>query len=750
MASPTPYYAIQPSFTGGEISKDVASRIDLQKYQSALLQAENAFIKPYGGIYKRPGTMYCGAVKNSSKKAILVKFTFTAEICYMLEFGEKYARVWKNGVYINVELATPYMETDLRNLRFTQSADVIYICSGAYPVQIITRYSEKNWTMAEMKLIASPYEPINADEGNYLTPSGTGGAIAINATKDTFTANHVGGWVKFLQEISGTTVSCGGGASGAIRVGDAWKIITHGTWSGTVTIQYSEDGARWKQLRQFSSKNDFNATESGTVEEYSYMRVVVSLSGGSCTADLTAYPYTHEGHAKITGFISARQVNAAVMDALGSAAATIDWNMGSWNKAYGFPNCSAFFQDRLTFGGNKKSPHTIWMSRSGDYANFGIEKASGNITDDSAISINLISRNLYKITHLIQSQDLVILTDGNEWIISGGETVTPANITPKIQTARGCNDCEPQSVGNRIVFVQKRGATIRDMGYAYDSDNYTGIDLTLLAKHLINKKEVIDCTYSQEPDSMLFFVRGDGVILCLTYIREQEVFAWSHIVTDGTFDSVLSVNFGNEDIVYAVVRRTINGEERRYIERFSLISDSDNAQDYYMLDAGKQYEFETAVEVLTGLEHLKGKEVKVIADGYLFEPIIVSDAGIITLPTPCKRAVVGLPYTMKIEQPNFNVDLRDGSMQGRQKTISSVTLRLENSRGGMVGGDFDRMDDIIFEEGIDVGETELYTGDKKIDVPAGGFNEEGRVCIQHGEPYPFSLSAIIRVVSFGG
>lgn len=752
MANPSPYYAIQPSFAGGEISKSVASRVDLEKYQSALLLAENAFIKPYGGIYKRGGTIFCGETKFHDKKSMLVKFTFSSDVCYTLEFGDKYIRVWKNGEYLNIEITTPYTDNDLSELRFTQSADVIYICSGKYPVQVLTRFSETEWDFSEIELQSSPYEAINGDETNCLTPSAASGIITITATKNTFKQNHVGGWIKLLQEMQGTTVTCKSGTSESIRVGQTWKIITHGTWTGSVTVQYSLDNTNWKQLRKYTSASDFNATESGTVEEYSYLRLVVEITGGSCTADLASYPYTHESHVQIAEYIDEKTIKAKVIDALGDTSATVDWNMGCWNDEYGYPYCSTFFQDRLIFGGNNKNPYTIWMSKSGDYTNFSVEKASGNVTDDSAISVNLISRNLYKITHLIQGQDLIILTDGNEWIISGNDIVTPTNITPKIQTSRGCNNCEPQYIGNRIIFIQKRGSTIRDMGYSYDSDNYTGVDLSLLAKHLVKDKVITDCTYCQDPDSMVLFTRNDGVILCLTYNREQEVFAWSHIQTDGEFESVLAVNNSNEDVIYAVVKREINGEVKRYIEKFSSMPDSENAQDYVMLDSSKIYTFVEPVNKISGLDHLKGKSLKTIADGYCFEDLLVDENGEVELPASCKNIVIGLPYTMKIQQPNFEAQMRDGSMQGRSKTISEVFLRLENSRGGFIGGDFteDRMDEIIFEEGIDVGETDLYTGDKKIQLPAGGFNEDGRVCIQHSDPYPFSLSAIIRVVSFGG
>ena len=118
MAQPTEFYVIQPSFSGGEISEDVASRVDLEKYQMALLSAENALIRPYGAVKKRPGTLFCGAAKYDDKKARLVRFDFSVDIAYLLEFGDYYMRVWRNGTYLGVEIETPFPETALHKLRF--------------------------------------------------------------------------------------------------------------------------------------------------------------------------------------------------------------------------------------------------------------------------------------------------------------------------------------------------------------------------------------------------------------------------------------------------------------------------------------------------------------------------------------------------------------------------------------------------------------------------------------------------------
>jgi hypothetical protein len=868
MAEPRPFYAIQPAFTGGEISGEVASRVDLEKYQLALLQAENAIIRPYGPVYKRPGSIYAGRMKYDDRDAILVRFEYTVEITYLLEIGEKYIRIWRDGNRLSVELETPFETGDLRNLRFVQSVDVMYICSGRLPVQKLSRYSEGDWRISEIAWTRMAYGDINNDEAAKIEPSGRDGNIEITAAKDIFTDDRIGDTMKIEQYVNGGTVSASAGAnsssyttqeisasagtvckikktgtgscnvtvnayssyklplfkyarrykwtdiwskSGAgdwedsmtlpatingdryenvfvlridgiqgelkielslsngyeykrefivddksvytrsVIAGKTWKIITHGTWSGQVVVQQSkDDGNTWVDLRTYTSTNDYNPTESGDVDEYSLLRIRARITGGTCNADLSAYPYRHEGYVTITGVTDAKHASAKVDKILGGLEATADWYWGAWSKINGYPRCAAFFQDRLCFGGCRKYPQRLWMSRSGDYENFGVEKESGTVTDDSAVTADLLSRQAYSISHMDVGNDLVIFTDGNTWTIAGGETVKPTNITPKNQENYGCSGVPPLRIGNRIIYIQRRGSIIRDTGYSYETDGYIGIDLTLLAKHLLRGREIVSAAYAQEPDSLVYFVTDDGQMLCLTYVIDQKVYAWSHFVTDGKYKAVCAVNAGNNDRIYAVVERRIGGKTVRYLEYFAPHGESESEQDYIIEDAAVTVTYPAAQTEIPGKDILDGKHVVIMADGYLYEGITMNaDA---KLPQAAKRITVGLPYTMTLEQPNWDVGNTDsGTVQGRRKTVTNAILRLTKSYGGRIGQSAARQDDIVYDpERMELDENILYTGDKEVTLPAGGWNNEGRTVITHDTPYPFSLSAIIRRVSFGG
>lgn len=940
----TPYYLLQPAFTGGEISAEVANRVDLDKYQFAVLQAYNCLIKPHGPIYRRPGMKYMARTKYNDKACILVPFNGADNTDYLLEIGEKYIRVHKNGLYINIEVMTPYTADMLQDLRFVQSADTMFIASGKYPVKQLARYSDTDWRFADFEItdmyfdesttlenysgisytvpgsynfqptvtgeyqidiaggggggggdvtysrhgehqtyhyrikggnggngerivktltlnketsykisvgggggkgaakslgyggstgaassgtdgsISTAFDFVakgggggkgaarveyydsdiestttkgvpGADGTSYgngaaggrggqgktgrwdstkyqaptdgasgwvkiayignseLTPSGTTGDINLKSNKNIFATSKPGAYIKLKQEIASKTVSTSNGTTERVRVGENWKVISHGTWSGSFAIEKSDDGESWKEYRKYTSKDDYNPSESGSVTEPVFLRAVCTISSGTCTVDLTAMAYNAEGVVKITEITSDSTAKAHVEKELGSTDMTTNFLWGAWSEEFGYPQTLCFFQDRLCFGGTKKQPYMVWMSRTGDYGNFSVEKASGTVTDDSAVALAFVSRKQFKILHLIASTDLIVLTAGNEWTVSGSDTVTPSKAVPKMQTTRGCSTVEPLMIGGRIVFVQGRGSTVRDMAYSYETDSYGGNDLTLLAKHIIQNVQIVDSAYKQEPDSTIYFVRSDGTMACLSYIMEQKVYAWSTIETQGKIEAVAAVQEGDEDIIYLVVQREINGAIVRNIEYLAKNpAKSNNPDDYIMLDNAIEYSTaeKSSGETEIDAAELAGEKVTVIGDGRMYSGLTVSQDGTVTLPAAVQHAFIGLPYRSIVELPNVEIKTGDGTMQGRKKQISNCILRLSNSLGGMVGPDINTMDLMNFDEQNAVSDIKLFTGDKHMTLPIGGFNNEGRVIIVTDEPYPFNLLAVVREVSFGG
>ncbi len=897
-------YLIQPSFASGEVSPEVASRVDMEKYSAALLQAENCYIRPYGAVYKRPGSLYCGMAKKD--KVRLIEFRSSASHGFLLEVGEGYIRIWKDGVFTNQEISTDYTESDLSKLRTCQSADIMYIASGDHPVMQLKHYSDTDWRLEEMEMncqyfddslavdnqssgetwsAAGTYSWTCPDTGSYyvtvagagggkggkggytknsttavsnggkggsgaivtktvyltkgtvysivvgaagtngidneasktismfgtlytggtgakggtsqafgmtaqggegggggsvkislqnfnptytlitgedgvsygsggtsenpgwvtvrpleeptLTISGTDGEVTLTSDTDFFTDDMKGMWMKISQEIEAKTVTASGATTtDAIPVGSGWKIITHGTWTGTVKIQKSTNGIDWKDFRTYKSNDDNNVSESGTVDEDDNVRMRLVTTAGR--ADLTSTAYTKSGVVEIKSIDSATKATCMVKKAIGQSGKVDSYAFGAWNERYGYPRTVGFFQDRLIFAGTKMQPYVLWMSKTGDYNNFSVEKVSGTVTDDSAICLSFISRQQAEIKHVCPASDLFVLTDANEWVVSGGSTVTPSKCTNKAQTFRGCTEVEPVSIGSRLIYVQKRSQTIRDMAYSYETDSYDGMDLTLLAKHLLRGYTILSSAYMQDPDSRLYFVRSDGVMICLAYINDQKVYAWSHLVTDGKYISVCTVAEEETDEVYTAVIR----DGKTYIEKLAPDSESSDPKDYIMTDCAKLITFD-AKDDTASVDWLTGK-VSVLADGRWYEDVEVTD-GEITIPTKVSYMIIGKPYTMTIELPNVEVQTQNGTLQGRYKNVRSASLRLQHTLGGKIGNGVGKIDAIKYEE-FSYQSVSLYTGDKEITIPNQGVEKNGRILITSNEPYPFYLAAIIRGV----
>lgn len=760
-----PLYISQLAFTTGEVSPDVSSRFDLEQYKSALLEAENVVIRPYGAVAKRQGSQYVGQVKYSDKPTRLFEFTTNTNNSFMLEFGDKYIRVWNYGIYTGVEFATPFNSDILFDLNCIQSGDVMFICSGKYPIQTLSRYSDTDWRMSAYKLTEQPYDEINTDNGHTLTVNGD----TITSTKDLFTQDMVGSVVQIAYYIEAVhTTQSGEAVEKKYGVGRfskrekavynnidynverfstdvelSWKFTTHGTWEGTVKIQISNnDGQTWKDYRTYTSNKDYNVTDSGKIEAGARLKYISDIKSGSVNCDLSILPFMQYGVVEIVSVENSKTAKVNILNGIKEGEPSHQWKLGSWNRGNGYPKLCTFYQDRFVVAATNKKPNYIWMSRTGDYPNFGVEKVEGTITDDSAITLPVINRKMCEIRHLVPANDLIILTSGNEWIVSGDKTITPTNCNLKTQTQRGALSCEPQFIGNRCVFVQERGGTVRDMGYSYESDNYTGQDLTLFVKTRVRGYLTITSAYAQDPDSIIYYIRNDGEINCLTYIPEQKVYGWSHFVTNGKYLYCESVSEGEQDSIYILVERTLQGKKVKCIERMvPLYSDDVNV----FLDCYVEFKSSNAIDSIN-IPHLSGQTVQVVIDDNQQQDVVVPDDGLLQLNVSGSHIKIGLPFTSKIRVPSVEMQMQDGTLQGRVATVSRVVLRMYKSFGGKVGHTFDRMDDITLPP------NELFTGDKPVILPKMGVNysTDTSICIKHSDPFPFNLLSITRIVEIGG
>lgn len=591
--------AIQASFTGGELSPSLYGRVDLAKYQTSLKTCRNFVAMLYGGVRNRAGTKYIAEACDSSYRSRLIPFAFSTEQTYVLEFSEYKMRVFKDGglvVYSSganagdpFELVTPYPASVLRDIKYTQSADVMTLVHPDYPPQSLSRTDHDAWTIEDFEHESGPFQDVNVDESETIYANASTGTVTITTNFNVFDSSYVGSFLYLEmapnQSVEAWETSKKTENGDIIRANGRYYQATSSDPGGGVaritgTLRPSHlEGKEW----------DGTGNEEGAVYR---------APGSSTNADAyvgVEWEYLHSGFGvvQITAVTNATTATATVTkrlpaEVVGSGNATYRWAFEAWGNTQGYPSCVTYYQQRMVFANTPAQPQTVWMSRTSAFPDFA---TSNPTVDDDAITFTIASRQVNAIRHMISIDKLILLTSGGEWIVSGAETdaITPASVSTKIQGYRGSSQVPPIVIGNTALYLQDKGQTVRDLGYEFASDSYTGNDLTILASHLVQGKQIVEWSYQQVPFSCVWSIRDDGTLLGMTYMREQQVIGWHPHDTDGEFESVCTISEGTEDAVYVLVKRVIDGATVRYVERFQTRY-LDDIKDAFFVDAGLTYD----------------------------------------------------------------------------------------------------------------------------------------------------------------
>ena len=646
------------SFVSGEFSAKLDGRTDFAKYQTAAKTLQNFIVHPQGAATRRVGTQFINEVKDSSKKTRLIPFEFSTTQTYILEFGNQYIRFYKDKGQIlsggsAYEISSPYLEAELFDIKFAQSADVMYLVHPNHETSKLSRTGHTSWTLTEVDFVDGPYLALNTTSTTMTPSATTGTGITITASASAFASTDVGRLINFSN-----------------------------------------------------------------------------------------------GYAKITAYASATSVTADVKDDFDTTTATADWSLGAFSDTTGHPSCVSFFEQRLVFAGTTAEPQTLYFSKSGDYENM-----TAGVNADDAMIYTIASNQVNVIRFLKTQRTLIVGTVGGEFTVSADGTdaaVTPTNITIKRQSSYGSANVDAIPAGNAVLFLQRAKRKIRELSYNFDVDGYQAADLCIL-NDTVTKTGVNEMTYQQSPDSILWCVRDDGVLAGLTYLRGEEVIAWHRHILGGAFgsgsavvESVASISGSlNEDELWVIVKRTINGATKRYIECFANFDfDETTPTDFRFLDSHLTYSG-SATTSLSGLGHLEGQTVSILADGATHPTKVVS-SGSITLDRATEKAVVGLSYDSVLQTMRIEGGAAEGTSQGKTKRISKVVLRLFETVGVKVGPSLSNLEAIPFRTSSDPMDTPVSTfiaGDKEIEFND-DFNSDGFIFIKQDQALPCSVLAI--------
>ena len=666
------------NFTAGELSPRLDGRNDLAKYSAGCATVENMVIYPHGAAARRPGTTFVAEVKTSSAKTRLIPFEFSTTQTYILELGNQYMRFYRdNGQILSsgspYEISTPYLTAELFDIKFAQSADVMYITHPSHKTRKLSRTGHTSWTLSEVDFTNGPYLDTNTSTTTFTTSAHTVG------TGRTLTASAITG---------------------------------------------------------INSDTGFQTTDVGRLVRF------------------------RDGYGEITARTDTLNVTIEILVDMGSTSASTDWSLGAFSDTTGHPSCVSFFEQRLVFAATLSQPQTVFFSKSGDYENLDAN-IGGTVADDDAIIYTIASNPVNAIRFMAASRTLIIGTAGGEFTVSGGgdnDAVTPTNILIKKQSNHGAANIDAVAVANATLFVQRAKRKIRELAYNFDVDGYIAPDLTILAEH-VTKGGITEMAYQEEPLAIIWCVRDDGELVALTYQREQEVVAWHRHVFGGAFGSGKAVcesvavipTEDSEYELYMIIKRTINGATKRYVEFLNTFDfDETDNKSFNFLDSQLSYSG-SAATTISGLSHLEGQTVSILADGATHPDKTVS-SGSITLDRSATDVKVGLGYTSLLKTMRIDAGAQNGTSQAKTKRIYEVTARLYESVGVEIGPDLSNMERVPFRTSSDPMDQGIppFTGDKEVEF-RGNYDTDGFMIVRQTQPLPLTiLSLYPRLITNDG
>ena len=609
------------AFSGGEISPEMFGRISDTKFQQGAAIMRNFVAKPQGPAQNRPGFAFVREVKDSTKSTRLLPFTFNTTQTMILEFGEQYFRfhtqgqtlfyndgaAWNSGtnyvvgdiaLYNGVnyyaktahsnsqppnatnwyplptnpniyEIPHSYAEADLFDVHYVQSADVLTLVHPLHPPKELRRLGATKW---ELKLIdfGSPIAaPTGVSVTAYLPPS-----TSTNADTK-LDHNYVVTAVK-ANLIDESNQSSTATAQNNIFVTGAKNTITWNAVTGASRYRVYKD--------------------QGGIFGFIGETTTTTIVDDNIAPDFSRTPPIHENDFVGTG---------------------------------NYPGAVSYFEQRRVFAGTNNAPQSIWMTKSGTESNmsFGLP-----IRDDDRIEFRVAAREANTIRHIVPLTQLLLLTGSAEWRVTSvnSDAITPTSISVKPQSYVGANNSQPVIVNNSLVYGAARGGHVRELGYNWQANGFITGDLSLRAPHLFDNFTILDMSLAKAPIPVVWMVSSNGKLLGLTYVPEQQIGAWHQHDTDGLFESVACVSEGDDDVTYCVIKRTINGASKRYVERMGTRLFA-TQRDSFFVDAGSTYngtntDTNRTVTISGGTNYTKGETVTVTVNYNLFNaPPSVAD-----------------------------------------------------------------------------------------------------------------------------
>lgn len=756
------------SFAGGEISPEMLGRIDLTQFQTGLLEAWNFIILPHGPARARKGSQYVNAAKVNDGKVSLIEFSFNNQQAYALEFGHLYIRFHTQRGTLAVagtpvEVVSPYTQDDVMDIHYVQSADVLTLVHPNHPPKELRRTGPTTFTLTDISFVPT----ISPPAAITVAKTGTGTtyfSYVVTAISSLETMEESGASQEATSTNTAITaitkanpgvfsaaahtlavddkVLIAGVAASMAQIPDGYYYVNTVPASGTFTLKNANG-------TPIDTTAFTTYTSGGTVKRVG-IKNVLTTAGNTNTVTITPAAgavlyYVYKLRNGLYGYIGETSSLTFIDDNITpDMTRTPPQTNNPFSGVGNYPGAVTYFEQRRCFAGSKNKPQAFWATRSGTESNMNFSIPT---RDDDSIVLKLAARNVSLIEHMIPLSDLLLLTTDGDFRIytQNSDVFSPNTVASRAQSYHGANNVQPITSGESAVYVRSQSSRVHEMAYDNIAYAFKANDISIMAPHLFDEYTITDMALTRSPFPIIWVVRSDGVLLGVTYMPSQKVWAWHQHHFSGEVESIAGVPEGNKDVLYLSIIREIDGVITRYIECLDLRQES-VLEDAFHTECGLFYDG-SPITNITGLDHLEGMTVNILADGETHPPQTVN-AGAITLEYDASKICIGLPLTARLKTLPITAEV-EAYAQGSTKNVNRVYLRTHQSGQVKVGQTDDTL--VAFQDTTDeeYGSVAMLRSATLNIETLPLWDPDGQIIVENSDPTPLTVLSMVLEVALG-
>lgn len=669
------------SFAGGEISPEMFGRLDLTQYQTGVSEAKNFIILPHGPARARKGTQFVNNTKIDDKKVALLEFSYNNQQAYVIEAGHLYFRVHSLGGTV---------------------------LNTGVPAEVVTPYTEDE--VFDLHYVQSA---------------------------DVLTLVHPNHAPRELRRSSPTAFALSTISFIPTLAAPASPAVTP-TGSGTTSYSYVVTAIATDGLEESAQSTTVTTTNNlatgGNFNTISFAAV----------AGAVRY-YVYKQKNGLFGFMGETDALTFKDDNIvPDLTRTPPQTTNPFGSTGNYPGAVTYFEQRRCFAGTNNKPQNVWMTRAATESNMNYSIPT---RDDDSIILRLAARQVSRVQHLIPLSDLLLMTSDGDWRIytQNSDVLSPNTVAARAQSYHGSSNVQPITTGESAVYVRNQSSRVHEVNYDNVAYAFKSNDISMMAPHLFDNNIITDMAVTRSPFPIVWAVRDDGVLLGVTYMPGQKVWAWHQHNTDGVVEAIAGIPEGTKDVLYLSVKRTVNGITKRFIERLDLREET-VLVDAFHVDCGLSYDG-TAISTVSGLGHLEGMTVNVLADGNVHPQCVVT-SGAITLEYAASKIHIGLPITADLKTLPLTLQV-EGFAQGQMKNINRTYVRVHNAGEVFVGPTSDKLTKYQSSLTNAFGSSPVLTSaELNVEIKP-EWNSYGQVAIRNTAPLPLTVLALVLEVALG-